>query len=443
MAERGITLIALVITIIVLLVLAGVSLSLAFADNGILKQAQNGVEKHNEADIEEQIKLAYLTYKMTKEGKTTKTEKDFIQEYLQESFNDSGLKVTDVNEIFAVTLSNGKTIYFNSVSGKVVNSYAENLKETIASTNNSPVAENSKYISDGKVAVIPEGYTISNVISEQSIDTGLVINKDGNEWVWIPVSPIDLAAMYTEDSKGWTMSGTEIVTKYKSNGGIISGVARANPGDTSSYREPDTLVGSGNQYDKVQVNYTAAGFTSYLDMATQLRDDYKNMIDSIKKYEGFYVGRYELGGSIEFPKEQNNISVLANKTWYDLYAACKGFEDSSVSSRMIWGCQWDQVCKFIHENGDKKDINNSSTYGNYSKSVKKAGSNSNYKANNIYDMAGNCHEWTQEIQTDKRITRGASAWNDGTKGTSIIVRYGLESTVKKSELSTRAVLYMN
>ena len=90
----------------------------------------------------------------------------------------------------------------------------------------------------------------------------------------------------------------------------------------------------------------------------------------------------------------------------------------------------------------KKNINNSSTYGNYSKSVKKAGSNSNYKANNIYDMAGNCHEWTQEIQKDKRVTRGASAWNDGAEGTSITVRYGLESTVNRSEISTRPVLYI-
>ena len=37
MAERGITLIALVITIIVLLVLAGVSLSLVLGDNGVIK----------------------------------------------------------------------------------------------------------------------------------------------------------------------------------------------------------------------------------------------------------------------------------------------------------------------------------------------------------------------------------------------------------------------
>ena len=41
MAERGITLIALVITIIVLLVLAGVSLSLVLGDNGVIKNTKS------------------------------------------------------------------------------------------------------------------------------------------------------------------------------------------------------------------------------------------------------------------------------------------------------------------------------------------------------------------------------------------------------------------
>ena len=34
-------------------------------------------------------------------------------------------------------------------------------------------------------------------------------------------------------------------------------------------------------------------------------------------------------------------------------------------SRMIWGCQWDVTCNWIANYGDKKDINDSSTWGNY------------------------------------------------------------------------------
>ena len=57
--ERGITLIALVITIIVLLVLAGVSLSLVLGDNGVLTQSKNATESHRTATAEEEIAMAW------------------------------------------------------------------------------------------------------------------------------------------------------------------------------------------------------------------------------------------------------------------------------------------------------------------------------------------------------------------------------------------------
>ena len=56
--NQGITLIALVITIIVLLILAGISISMAIGQNGIVTQAQNAVSSHDSATEAEQIKLA-------------------------------------------------------------------------------------------------------------------------------------------------------------------------------------------------------------------------------------------------------------------------------------------------------------------------------------------------------------------------------------------------
>ena len=57
--SRGITLIALVITIIVLLILAGVSLSLIVGEQGILERATKSVTKTNESSIQEEVQLAY------------------------------------------------------------------------------------------------------------------------------------------------------------------------------------------------------------------------------------------------------------------------------------------------------------------------------------------------------------------------------------------------
>ena len=94
---------------------------------------------------------------------------------------------------------------------------------------------------------------------------------------------------------------------------------------------------------------------------------------------------------------------------------------------MIWGIQWDLACDFISKKGEQKSITNSSAWGNYSDSTDQAntgnyekskkkdtGSNEYWRANNIYDLAGNCWEWTQEaIYTSYRTIRGGYYNYDG------------------------------
>ena len=58
--EKGITLIALVITIIVLLILAGVSIAMLTGENGILNQAQESKEQTEYKSAEEKVKLAIM-----------------------------------------------------------------------------------------------------------------------------------------------------------------------------------------------------------------------------------------------------------------------------------------------------------------------------------------------------------------------------------------------
>ena len=55
---KGITLIALVITIIVLLILAGVSIAMLTGENGILNQATNSKEATEQAKVEEMVNVA-------------------------------------------------------------------------------------------------------------------------------------------------------------------------------------------------------------------------------------------------------------------------------------------------------------------------------------------------------------------------------------------------
>ncbi len=79
--EKGITLIALVITIIVLLILAGVSIAMLTGENGILNRAILAREEASHGEVREQVLLAIAEYeleKKTPEGSEAETIIDYL-----------------------------------------------------------------------------------------------------------------------------------------------------------------------------------------------------------------------------------------------------------------------------------------------------------------------------------------------------------------------------
>ena len=73
-STNGITLIALVISIIVMLILAGVSLNATIGDNGIITQAQNATYMQSIAALEEYLQTEYVKYYDETEEYTSKIE---------------------------------------------------------------------------------------------------------------------------------------------------------------------------------------------------------------------------------------------------------------------------------------------------------------------------------------------------------------------------------
>ena len=71
---KGITLIALVVTIIVLLILAGVAISLTIGQNGIISRAQEATVIHENASVYEQLQFVVLDYQMSDVENSTETE---------------------------------------------------------------------------------------------------------------------------------------------------------------------------------------------------------------------------------------------------------------------------------------------------------------------------------------------------------------------------------
>ena len=368
--EKGITLIALVVTIVVLLILAGVSLSLVLGENGLINKAKEGRDKYAESAKNEQSEL------------------NKVDEWLEENIGGNSDENPDEDlgggTVENVTIPEGYYYVGGTKDTGIVISDAE--------------ADNEKY----------KGQT--------NVGKDLV----GNQWVWVPVETP--SSMYVTAAEPIAITGgtTNVVTgvttsKYTASG-IISGQTRVLPNDTSSHREPDIVVGSaGTSYDDVEANWSAAGFTSLKNMAETLVKDYDDMIKSLERYKGFYIGRYELTADGE-----KAGASLTETNWYNLYAKCKTLaKNNKVSTRMIYGLQWDATCKWLESK--EYNITNSSTWGNYSNNTvaghgtkQDTGFSEKWKANNIYDFAGNCWEWTQEtFYTSIRANRGGNYYNAG------------------------------
>ena len=385
--EGGITLVALVVTIVILLILAGVSLNLVIGNAGILTRSKEAANKYGKQAENEQQGL------------------NDVDDWMDEQFGDTGMKKVTVNT--------------KATKNGTINGQEPNINNPIIPKGYTPINAGSATWGDGNSSP-----------AQNSIDNGLVIKDDNNnEWVWIPVEASVLSGMYATSNEGIVLSGdvgvtTKMYTKTTTIGrtGDTKTIPRSTP-NTTDYREPDLVT----NYDKDEAYYkTILGFDTPKAMAEAFTADYANMISSIKKYGGFYIGRYELSNE----GVQKEKATLNNKNWYELYKKCTTLNASNkVESKMIWGIQWDLACDFISKKGEQKSINDSTAWGNYKDSTgdaavmdgttqkygsKQATGYSEYwKANNIYDLAGNCWEWTQEAyDTDSRASRGGVYYKD-------------------------------
>ena len=302
-----------------------------------------------------------------------------------------------------------------------------------------PIPEGYYYVGGTKA----KGLVISDNIADKELDKGKEnVRRDlaGNQWVWVPVETP--SSLYTTVAAGQALAGSTGVktTKY-TNSEIISGITRVLPGDTSSYREPDILPSSN--YGDTDDRAKTAGFSSLANMAETMKSDYEEMIASLEKYKGFYIGRYELTANGE------KTGATQNKNWYTLYKNCTTLATGSkVKTRMIWGLQWDAICNWLASSGF--NIIDSSTWGNYNDNTadghgkkQNTGYSESWKANNIYDFAGNCLEFTQEASYDNSRAFRGGYYDDNGSNYPASNRYGYWGTTGAySYLGSRPTLYL-
>ena len=120
---EGITLIALVITIIVLLILVGISIAMLTGENGILTQAQSAKEKTTKAEEEEKIKMAVMGSSISNDGLVEMIEETSFKNELKNQFGNQELDVVvNGDGSFIVTVKDTNRKYYVNDDKTVINS---------------------------------------------------------------------------------------------------------------------------------------------------------------------------------------------------------------------------------------------------------------------------------------------------------------------------------
>ena len=380
--KKGITLIALVITIIVLLILAGVSITMISSQDGILGKATSAKDAQNKVAEEENEKLAIQAALIDGEGTIDVS------------------KLTEDSDIVKAYTDKG---YTYKGEGTFV---SKDGKEAISITKSGEIEK----------AVIPADFTYK----EGTVNKGLVIeNTKAGEFVWVPVPDVIYTGTKAEET-------TKIkVAQGTDNKEYYTPMAKLQESSTTNYEGIlyDLNKAKGNQ--AVMSSY-GVGTTNYrepvLVEGKDMQEEYNNMVKSVAKYGGFYVGRYETGIDKTSKKAvSKNASITDNNTttadasqtdtnkWYGLYSKQRTMSKDngldSVESSMIWGSQYDAMMIWMQKTG--------TTIGTgYDTKKRKAdervtGNSPNDIINKVYDLYG-CHiEWTLEsLNTGDRVFRG-------------------------------------
>ena len=130
---------------------------------------------------------------------------------------------------------------------------------------------------------------------------------------------------------------------------------------------------------------------------------------------GFYISQFEISGRgiqgiCRSVKWANPIRCVTSKCAERI--ASQVATTGNLPTRLVTGAEYDTVLQWLLQSGAKtlEEVTvDSQSWGNYFITREKTGSNENYVANRIYDLAGNNLEWTQEeFWEDYSVFRGGN-----------------------------------
>ena len=383
--ENGVTLIALAVTIIVLLIISGITLGTLQNRDNIVKQAKDTGASAGKESIIEKIE-ADLYQEKAKTGKVpTKAE-------MKEIIANKGYNKGELGEDSFVTKDGEYTIKYSEIIG-----WEDSVEpgQTVSKT------QKDNYIDkDGNSATIPKGFKVDEL--KNKISEGLVVyGTDNSEFVWVPVPDINN------------------MSQCSTAGGDCNLQLEGETLKCKTHNDNEKIVGKlyavtiGDSFGTINTTYSEEGMREPTTINDNIENEYKNMATSVAKYGGFYVGRYETSLSDATTSSEGTSGKAQSKkgvkpvttgntgvgyTWNGLYKVQKEAytgTESSVNSSMIWGSQYDRIINWTLEGKDKDKVKNESL-GEENGTITGSDKNSNDSINNIRDLCGNMSEATQE-----------------------------------------------
>ena len=366
--QNGITLIALIVTIVILLILAGVTLSAVFSDNGIIQRARDAQTKTDQGmkkDLEPMGALEDLINKNAGESKNEETVK--ISTIVGKGAVTKNTKVVDAYEN-KITIPKGfKVLPHNPTSSTGAVTYTYN---------------------EDNIPAVQDGIVIEDTQTETA----------GNQFVWVPVGTIKNKS---DDSKGATSTIT--LGRYSdftmTNGAVASG----QPAQVASVENCTKVVPINTDYQELSTSRagnTATNSTAQNATARNLAEFISTTLTS----GGYYIARYEASGTISKITSKYDQTVLTNitqpsaaKLAREMYGEVKENNELVYASDLVNSYAWDTAIIFIQTYSIGEDA---SSYASKNKSISFANTGiNNDRYCNIWDMSGNAMEWTTEYFT--------------------------------------------
>lgn len=402
---RGISLIVLVITIIIIIILAG-AVILSLNNSNIIDKAKIAKESNDYTGIREALEM----------------EKSDVQ------------------------LANGTFDSDNAsnVNTKIPSNYSSEISVTndgaviIKNVENSKITDMSNAIEKLGAVYIPNGFIASDIPGENSKENGLVIYDNR------PVSGVVPGEVSTDPDAKTTRNQFVWVPVDSYTGFVRENFNKLNQNIPPTDFRTTTPV--TKYFELAESKVLPYEGTSTIQMEVNA------MYASVKKYRGFYIARYEAStnnGVVESKKDktackgykwggaQSPVPIASDGADGDeldtsgavyqsrqMYLPGSNPEGYPVST-LIYGVQWDALMRWYNAEGI--NVEDSRSWGNYNNSIAPANAGSgslrttgyseNWKAKNIYDIAGNVHEWTMEaLYVSSRVLRGGAFENSGGTG---------------------------